>query len=74
MVLKRLLGSKKSRAFTALSALAQAGREFSRGDTKLGAVFVGLAALAYRSTAASVAAQGLIWWYRRRGGAAEHSV
>jgi|GEM_PF-260024 len=71
MVLKRLLGSKASRSLTVVSALAQAAREFRRGDSKAGALLVGLGALAYRSTAASVLAQGFLWWYRRRGGAAE---
>jgi len=71
MVLKRLLGSKASRSLTVVSALGQAVREFRRGDSKAGALLVALGALAYRSTAASVLAQGFLWWYRRRGGAAE---
>lgn len=71
MVLKRLLGSKASRSITVVSALAQAAREFRRGDSRVAALLVALAALAYRSTAASVLAQGFLWWYRRRGGAAE---
>lgn len=71
MVLKRLLGSKASRSLTVVSALGQAAREFRRGDRRVAALLVGLAALAYRSSAASVLAQGLLWWYRRRGGAAE---
>jgi len=71
MVLKRLLGSKASRSLTVVSALVQAVREFRRGDSKAGALLVALGALAYRSTAASVLAQGFLWWYRRRGSAAE---
>lgn len=71
MALKRLLGSKTSRSLTVMSALSQAVREFRRGDSRVAALLVGLAALAYRSTAASVLAQGFLWWYRRRGGAAE---
>ncbi|WP_256391215.1 hypothetical protein [Natronoarchaeum rubrum] len=71
MVLKRLFGSKTSRSVTVISALAQAAREFRRGDSKAGALLVALGALAYRSTVASILAQGFLWWYRRRGSAAE---
>jgi len=69
MVLKRLLGSKASRMLTVISALTQAGREFQRGDQRAGALLVGLAALAYRSTVVGILAQGVLWWVRRRRGA-----
>lgn len=51
MGLKRLLGSKRTRQLSALTLLAQGGREFRRGDVKMAGAYLLAALVSYRSTA-----------------------
>ena len=66
--LRKLLSNKRTKQISALSMLAQAGRELSRGDVKLAVLYVVGAAVSYKNTAVGFAMQVLLRTFRRGGG------
>ncbi|WP_267643691.1 hypothetical protein [Haloarchaeobius amylolyticus] len=65
MSLANVFDSTRTRQASALSMLAEAGMALWRGKTKVAALFLGAAAIAYRWSALGFAAEGLIRLYRR---------
>jgi hypothetical protein len=57
MKLTKLLGSKRSRQLSVISTLAEAAMSFKRGQKKVGALLVGVAALSYKRSELGYLAQ-----------------
>ena len=65
MGLSKLLSSKRTRTFSALSTLAQAALALYRGDRTAATLLAGAAALSYKSSWLGMLAQVAIRAYRR---------
>ena len=66
--LRKILSSKRTKQLSALSMLAQAGRELKRGDVGLALLYVVGAGVSYKNTAVGFAVQAVLRAYRRMGG------
>ncbi|SEW27664.1 hypothetical protein [Natrinema salifodinae] len=65
MPLTKLLGSKATRSLTVFSVLAEAKREFGRGNRTRGVLLLGVAVLAWKWTVIGLAAQAVVKVLRR---------
>lgn len=63
MVIKRLLGSKRSRLFSLVTVLINGIRALRRGNRRIGALLIGIALLAYRWSPLGIAVTILMHRY-----------
>ena len=66
--LRKLLSNKRTKQLSAISMLAQAGRELKHGHVKLALLYVVGAGVSYKNTAVGFAMQAVLGAYRRMGG------
>lgn len=66
MGLFKLLASKRSKQLSVVSTLAEAAMSFKRGQKKLAALLVGVAALSYKKSSLGFLAQILVKLYQKK--------